>query len=60
MFLGIDIGSSSSKAVILSEERTILAAKVVNLGTGTRGVQEALRLALEAAGCTARSAEHTS
>ena len=37
MFLGIDIGSSSSKVVILSPQREIVTAQVVNLGTGTRG-----------------------
>lgn len=45
MFLGIDIGSSSSKAVILDSERRILSAQVVNLGTGTKGIQQVLNLA---------------
>ena len=49
MFLGIDIGSSSSKAVILDSERRILAAQVVNLGTGTKGVQQVLDLAFSEA-----------
>ncbi len=48
MFLGIDIGSSSSKAVLLDEEKNILAAEVYPLGTGTRGVQEVLQLAFAA------------
>lgn len=39
MFLGIDIGSSSSKAVILDMEGNILAQEVVNIGTGTKGVE---------------------
>ena len=42
MFLGIDIGSSSSKAVILGQNSEILAADVVNLGTGTKGVDQVL------------------
>ncbi|MDF2838465.1 MAG: hadI [Evtepia sp.] len=50
MFLGIDIGSSSSKVVILSQDQKILASHVVNLGTGTRGVQQALNQALQKAG----------
>lgn len=45
MFLGVDIGSSSSKAVILNGEKRIVAAQVVNLGTGTKGVQQVLDLA---------------
>lgn len=47
MFLGIDIGSSSSKAVILDAGRTIVAAEVVNLGTGTKGVLQVLEQACE-------------
>jgi predicted CoA-substrate-specific enzyme activase len=50
MYLGIDIGSSSSKAVILDREQQVLAAQVVNLGTGTRGVTEVVKLALQEAG----------
>ncbi len=42
MFLGLDIGSSSSKAVILDESGTILARQVVNLGTGTKGILQVL------------------
>ena len=38
MYLGLDIGSSSSKAVLLGENQESLAAQVVNLGTGTKGV----------------------
>jgi len=49
MFLGIDIGSSSSKAVILDQSENILAAEVVNLGTGTRGIHQVLELAFEKA-----------
>lgn len=52
MFLGLDIGSSSSKAVILNEKKEIIAAEVINLGTGTRGVREVLALAFARAGCT--------
>ena len=36
-FLGIDIGSSSSKAVIIDENQNVLAIKVKNIGTGTNG-----------------------
>lgn len=49
MFLGIDIGSSSSKAVILNSNREFLAAHVVNLGTGTKGIQQVLAIVFEAA-----------
>ena len=50
MYLGIDIGSSSSKAVILGPEKERLAAQVENLGTGTKGAAQALELAYAAAG----------
>ena len=42
VYLGLDIGSSSSKAVLLGEDGGILAAQVVNLGTGTRGPGQVL------------------
>jgi len=42
MYLGVDIGSSSSKVALLSGEKKLLSTKVVNLGTGTKGVQTAL------------------
>lgn len=49
MFLGIDIGSSSSKAVILNQNSEILAADVVNLGTGTKGIDQVLALVFQRA-----------
>lgn len=42
MYLGVDIGSSSSKAVLLDLEKQILAQAVVNLGTGSDGIQQVL------------------
>ena len=50
MYLGLDIGSSSSKAVLLGEDGEILAAQVVNLGTGTRGPGQVLEAAYAQAG----------
>ena len=38
MFLGVDIGSSSSKAVLLAHNGEILGQDVVNLGTGSGGI----------------------
>lgn len=40
--LGIDIGSTSSKAVILQDGSKILARSIVALGTGTVGPKQAL------------------
>ena len=42
MFLGIDIGSSSSKAVAVNGHGVVLGRHVVNIGTGTNGVELAL------------------
>ncbi|MBN7774110.1 acyl-CoA dehydratase activase [Clostridium aminobutyricum] len=47
MFLGIDIGSSSSKAAILNEHGELLSQKVVNLGTGTKGIEMVLTQVFE-------------
>lgn len=52
MFLGIDIGSSSSKAVIMTPEGMRLAEEVVNLGTGTKGARLVLETAFKASGIT--------
>lgn len=50
MYLGVDIGSSASKAVILDREGQILASAVVNAGTGSSGAERAVEQALEQAG----------
>lgn len=50
MFLGIDVGSSSSKAVIINNERNVVAKAVVNIGTGTRGPEKAVEAVLKEAG----------
>jgi (R)-2-hydroxyacyl-CoA dehydratese activating ATPase len=50
MFLGIDIGSSSSKAVIIDEQRKILGQAVINTGAGTQGPDKAVVAALLEAG----------
>lgn len=59
MYLGIDIGSSSSKAALLDDEQRIIGTKVVNLGTGTQGIQEALRSLYEEAGISPEAIRYT-
>ncbi len=49
-FLGIDIGSSSSKAVLIDENKNILASAARNIGTGTNGPSIVVQEVLEAAG----------
>jgi (R)-2-hydroxyacyl-CoA dehydratese activating ATPase len=48
--MGIDVGSASSKAVILKDGKDIVAAEVVQVGTGSTGPQRALELAYQASG----------
>ena len=40
--LGIDVGSSSSKAVILEDGKKIIAQAVVEIGTGSSGPERVL------------------
>ena len=42
MFLGIDIGSSSTKAAIINEKKELLAVSVKNLGTGTDAYEDVI------------------
>lgn len=37
-YMGIDIGSSASKAVVIDENGTIIASSIIAKGTGTKGV----------------------
>lgn len=46
MYLGIDIGSSSSKAAIVNDKKEIVATSIVNMGTGTKGPEEVLNSVL--------------
>ena len=48
--LGIDIGSASSKAVILKDGKEIAAAEVIQFGTGTSGPARAVANAYASAG----------
>ncbi len=50
MFLGIDIGSSTSKAVVMNARREIAGRAVINTGTGTQGPEKAVAAALKESG----------
>lgn len=50
--LGIDIGSTTSKCVILADGRTVAAKSLVAAGTGTDGPRRAYEQALQEAGLT--------
>lgn len=49
MYLGLDIGSSSSKAVIINDSGVICGEEIINMGTGSNGPQLAVERALEQA-----------
>lgn len=48
--LGVDIGSITSKAVLLVDGKTVAASSLVKAGTGTRGPGEAVQEVLASAG----------
>lgn len=50
--LGIDIGSTASKAVIMQDGKDIIAESVVSVGTGTRGPKEVFQNVLNQADVT--------
>ena len=59
MFLGIDIGSSSSKVLAVDAAGTVLGSAVVNIGTGTNGVELALEELKQRTGLGREDAEYT-
>lgn len=59
MYLGIDIGSSSSKAVVLNEEKNIAGISIVNMGTGTQAYETVINGALNQAGITMADVKFT-
>ncbi len=50
MYLGVDIGSSSSKAVVINWAGIICGEGIINIGTGSKGPQQAVEKALLQAG----------
>lgn len=59
MYLGIDIGSSSSKAVLIDKNKEIAAVSVLNLGTGTAAYKEVMADALAEAGIRMEDVAYT-
>ena len=50
LFLGVDIGSSSSKVAIVDKEMKILYQEAINIGTGSNVIQDLRKKALGAIG----------
>lgn len=59
MFLGIDIGSSSSKVAIIDKKQKLASVSVINLGTGTNAHEDAIRDAMKQANITANDIAFT-
>ena len=59
MFLGIDIGSSSTKVAILNEKKELVGVSVINLGTGTNAFEDVVADAMKQAGATKDDIEYT-
>lgn len=52
--MGIDVGSTASKCIILKDGQEILAKSLVDVGAGTSGPARAISEVLEAAGMKKR------
>ena len=50
--MGIDVGSTASKAVILKNGQDIIGKSLIDVGTGTSGPERAIKMAFEDAGLT--------
>lgn len=50
MYLGVDVGSSSSKAIIINADRVVCGEGIFNIGTGSKGPQLSVDKALNLAG----------
>ncbi|MDD4842849.1 MAG: acyl-CoA dehydratase activase [Anaerotignum sp.] len=48
--MGVDVGSASSKVLILKDGKDVVAAEVVQVGTGSTGPQKVLEMAYEVSG----------
>lgn len=59
MFLGIDIGSSSTKVAVLNEREELVGVSVINLGTGTNAFEDAITDALKQANTTREAILYT-
>ena len=57
--LGIDVGSASSKVVILKDGKDVVAAEVVQVGTGSSGPKKALEQAYQVSGLKPEDISYT-
>ena len=57
--LGIDVGSTASKCIILKDGKEIIAKSLVDVGTGTTGPQRAIESVLAEAGMKKEDLNYT-
>ena len=57
--LGIDVGSTASKCIILKDGTEIVAKSLVDVGTGTSGPQRAIEAVLAEAGMKKEDLHYT-
>ena len=57
--LGIDVGSTASKCIILKDGTEIVAKSLVDVGTGTSGPQRAIEAVLDEAGMKKEDLHYT-
>jgi len=57
--LGIDIGSTTSKCVLLQDGKTVLSTSLVTAGIGTAGPEQAIKTVLQDAGIDITHIDHT-
>ena len=57
--LGIDVGSTASKCIMLKDGKEIVSKSLVSVGTGTSGPQRAIEEVLKNAGKTREDMDYT-
>ena len=57
--LGIDVGSTASKCIMLKDGKEIVSKSLVSVGTGTSGPQRAIEEVLKNAGKTREEMDYT-
>ena len=57
--LGIDVGSTASKCIIMKNGEEIVAKSLIDVGAGTSGPKRAIEIVLEKAGMTEQDLDYT-
>ncbi|MBU0537685.1 MAG: benzoyl-CoA reductase, partial [Gammaproteobacteria bacterium] len=59
-FMGVDLGSTTAKAVVLNDQAKVLSAHIVQMGAvSRRGMEQAVESALASAGITQKDIRYT-